>query len=60
MTKPTPRAELVKAIGDAWSIVDEAIPLSHEDGPLSREEFLSLRAAAMPVILRELLDYEVQ
>lgn len=62
MTKPTPRADLVKAVGEAWDIVIDAMP-DDTDPDLDadrREEIVMMRAAALPVILRELLDYEIQ
>jgi hypothetical protein len=59
MTKPTPRADLVKAVGDAAAIVEEALPVSGDDDPEWQQEMRTLQAAALPVILRELLDVEV-
>jgi hypothetical protein len=57
MTKPTPRSDLVTAVREAWGIVDEAIPAESDMEEDERHEML--RAAALPVILRELLDVEV-
>jgi hypothetical protein len=59
MTKPTPRSDLVKAVSDAKSILDEAIPLAFAVTDDINEGRSMLRAAAMPVIPRELLDVEV-
>ena len=52
MVNPTPRSELVKAVSHARSIVAEAITGLDDASNL-------MRAAALPVILRELLDVEV-
>jgi hypothetical protein len=62
MTKPTPRADLVKAVEEAWEIVIDAMPDDTEEGaPYEhRQEVVTMRAAALPVILRELLDVEVR
>jgi hypothetical protein len=53
MANPTPRSDLVKAVSDAAAILKEAIP---DDGTVYVGP---LRVAAMPVLLRELLDVEV-
>lgn len=58
MTKPTPRADLVKAVTEAAAIVDEALPLEYT-GPMQPDRG-AFRAAAFPIVLRELLDYEVE
>lgn len=58
MTKPTPRADLVKAVSEAAAIIEEALPLEYV-GTMQPDR-PALRAAALPVILRELLDYEVE
>lgn len=60
MTKPTPRADLVKAVSEAKTIVSEAIPVDADSPEAWLREALTMRAAALPVILRELLDYEVE
>jgi hypothetical protein len=59
MTKPTPRADLVKAVCDAAAIVGEALPVRSDDDAAWQQEMRTLQAAALPVILRELLDVEV-
>ena len=60
MTRPTPRADLVKAVSEALGIVFEAIGPEHTTSRGdAHQELLTLRAAALPVILRELLDVEV-
>lgn len=48
------RSELVQAVAEARAIVEEAIPGDPGDRPV-----WALRAAALPEILRELLDNEV-
>jgi hypothetical protein len=60
MTKPTPRADLVKAVSEAQAIVAEAIPIDDDIPEAWRQEALAGRAAALPVILRELFDFEVE
>jgi len=61
MSKPTPREDLVKAVSEAVGIVYEAIgPELSTRNTDPFEEILTLRAAALPVILRELLDVEVR
>jgi hypothetical protein len=57
MTKPTPRSDVVKAVSEAAAILDEALPLEYVGA--GQPDRPALRAAAMPVILRELLDVEV-
>ena len=60
MTKPTPRADLVKAVSEATSIVNEAIPLNDGMREALWRHASAMRAAALPVIVRELLDCEVE
>jgi hypothetical protein len=60
MTRPTPRADLVKAVSEAAAIIDEALPIDSDLPEAWHQETVALKAAAMPVILRELLDYEVR
>lgn len=60
MTKPTSRADLVKAVSEAKTIVDDALPRSPDVALADREDLTRLRVAAFGVILRELLDYEVE
>lgn len=57
MGKPVSRAELVTAVSEATAIVEEAIP---ETADRAYTDTLTLRVAALPEVLRELLDYEVR
>lgn len=59
MTKPTPRSELVKAVAISWGIVAEALPIERGDSEAAQRAAVTLQAAALPVILREVLDVEI-
>jgi hypothetical protein len=59
MTKPTPRSDLVDAVSEAWAITADAIPIDPDHTEQYQREAITMRAAALPVILRELLDVEV-
>ena len=59
MTKPTSRANLVTAIREAAAIIEEGLPVEQDAQEAWQQETRALQAAALPVILRELLDYKV-
>lgn len=41
------------------TIVEQAIPVDEVNGTASSQRLISLQAAALPVIIRELLDVDV-
>lgn len=47
---------LVRALREARSVVDEVLPVPAEGLPVEQEARISLRAAVIPLILREFID----
>jgi len=60
MAKPTRRADLVEAVKEAVAITADAIPAKGQMLEEEYQEIAALRRAVVPVVLRELLDVEVE
>lgn len=58
-SKIVDRAELVRSVRMALEILDEAMPHDPAEEDLSAEHWNALRELAFPVILGQVVDYDV-